>query len=79
MTTLGDLEKRFELYAICIGCRRMERLDIAALITTLGASCSVGEVRSRVRCKQCGHRTGDIRIAYGSGGFHYRAHRPGDK
>jgi hypothetical protein len=76
MTKLGELEKRFELYAICIGCRRMERLDITRLIGRFGTDCTVMEVRARVRCKSCGKRTGDIRIAYGSGGFHYRPNRP---
>jgi hypothetical protein len=72
MTTLDDLKSRFELYAVCIACRRMEKLDIPALIETFGGSYPVADVRARVRCKQCGLRTGDIRIAYGSGGFHYR-------
>jgi len=50
----------------------MERLDIARLIGRFGSDCAVMQVRARVRCKRCRRRTGDIRIAYGSGGFHYR-------
>lgn len=77
MTTLGELARHFELYAVCIGCRRMERLDIGALIGKLGGESPVTAVRARVRCRACGHRTHDIRIAYagpdgGARGFHYR-------
>ena len=77
MTTLDDLALRFELYAVCIACRRMERLDIAALITKLGGASPLSAVRARVRCRACGARTHDIRIAYAgpegdARGFHYR-------
>jgi len=77
MTTLGDLRRHFELYAVCIVCQRMQRLDLAALTATLGDTTPVADVRARVRCCRCGRRTHDIRIAYAgtSGGarsFHYR-------
>ena len=77
MTTLDDLAIRFELHAVCIACRRMERLDVAALIARFGRACPVTAVRARVRCRMCGTRTRDIRIAYagldgGARGFFYR-------
>jgi ribosomal protein L37E len=79
MQTLADLVSHFELYAVCIACRRMVRLDLYRLIPRLGATRTVTDVRDRVRCRACGQRTHDIRIVYagpcGSArGFHYRAH-----
>jgi hypothetical protein len=81
MTTLDDLALRFELHAVCIACRRMERLDIAALIGRFGRTYPVTDVRARVRCRACGARTRDIRIAYagtdgGARGFFYRGNPP---
>jgi hypothetical protein len=79
MQTLADLAPHFELYAVCIVCRRMVRLDLYRLMPQLGAICTVAEIRDRVRCRACGKRTHDIRIVYagpcgGARGFHYRAH-----
>ena len=78
MQTLADLAAHFELYAVCIACGRMVRIDLYRLIPSVGATRTVSEIRSRVRCRACGRRTHDIRIVYaglcGSArGFHYRA------
>ncbi len=77
MQSLVDLANHFELYAVCIRCKRMVRLDTRRLIQTVGEHCSIDEVRERVRCRTCGRRTRDIRLIYagpcgGAGGFHYR-------
>jgi ribosomal protein L37E len=79
METLADLASHFELYAVCIECGRMERLDLPPMIERLGEAATVADVRARVRCRDCGRRTNDIRIVYvgpcGSArGFHYRDH-----
>jgi len=79
METLADLVTHFELYAVCIECGRMERIDLAVAISRLGGDATVTDVRARVRCNTCHRRTRDIRIVYvgpdGSArGFHYRDH-----
>lgn len=65
MQTLGDLEKSFELYGVCVPCQRMERLPLNSLIEQLGADANVAVVRSRLRCGHCGERRADLRIVYG--------------
>lgn len=77
MQTLADLAGHFELYAVCIRCKRMVRLDTHQLIQRVGGTCTIEAVRDRVRCRACGRRTQDIRLIYagpcgGAGGFHYR-------
>ncbi len=79
MQTLADLAPHFELYAVCIACRRMVRLDLYRLIPRIGGSRTVADVRDRVCCRACGRKTHDIRIVYagpcgGARGFHYRSH-----
>src|SRR5574337_1023582 len=79
MQTLADIASHFELHAVCIECRRMERLDLPALLARLGATATVADVRAKVRCRGCNQRTRDIRIVYvGPGGsvrgFYYRDH-----
>ena len=79
METLEDLKSHFELYAVCIECGRMQRVDLAAAIERLGDAATVADVRARVRCSACNRRTQDIRIVYvgpdgASRGFHYRDH-----
>ena len=79
METLADLVSHFELYAVCIECGRMQRLDLAAAIERLGGTATVADVRARVRCNACNRRTRDIRIVYVgengvARGFHYRDH-----
>ena len=77
MTTLAELIRHFELYGVCIECRRMERIDIASLIANGESALRVEQLRSRVRCRHCRRRTNDIRIVYAgpcghARGFHYR-------
>jgi DNA-directed RNA polymerase subunit RPC12/RpoP len=79
MQTLAELASHFELFAVCIDCRRMVRIDLNELLQRLPGALTVEALRRRVRCRACGHRTGDIRIVYagpcGSArGFHYRNH-----
>jgi len=79
METLADLASHFELYAVCIECGRMERLDLPATMARLGKTATVADVRARVRCRACDRRTQDIRIVYvgpdgNARGFHYRDH-----
>jgi hypothetical protein len=79
MQTLADLASHFELYGVCIACKRMARIDLHPLIQALGGGSTVAAVRERVRCRVCGARTRDIRIVYAgpcgnARGFHYRSH-----
>lgn len=64
--TLGEMLKSFRLYAVCSACDRMVQLDVASLAALVGRDVTVQEVRRRVRCKQCGRRTRDIRIVFDS-------------
>ena len=85
MRTLQDLVERFQLYAVCTDCDRMERLPVQALIDQLGPNLAIDAVRHRLRCRTCRQRTGDIRIVYVGeqakvSGFHYRGNlRPGTR
>lgn len=79
MLTLADLKAEFELHAVCIACQRMERLDLNVLMAHVSQDCTVADIRTRVRCRQCRKRTHDIRIVYvgvdgKARGFHYRQH-----
>jgi hypothetical protein len=79
MQTLGDIQDRFRLYAVCSDCNRMELVEMALLVAQLGVATTVDTVRRRLRCRGCGVRTGDIRIVYvgsqtRSAAFHYRGH-----
>ena len=77
MQTLAELADAFRLYAVCVDCTRMERLDFDDLTSQLGGDYPVTTLRERLRCNQCGARTGDLRIVYvgpggNAAGFHYR-------
>jgi hypothetical protein len=77
MKTMGDLVERFQLYAVCTDCERMERIAISKLIEAHGEDLTIEAVRLRLRCSGCAVRTGDIRIVYVGeqgklAGFHYR-------
>lgn len=81
MKTLADLLERFQLYAVCTDCDRMERISITQLIEQTGAAQTIDGVRRRLRCRGCRQRTGDIRIVYVGeqgkvAGFHYRGSDP---
>lgn len=80
MKTVGDLIERFQLYAVCTDCERMERIDIQSLIDRYGRDLTIDRCRRRLRCRGCRQQTGDIRIVYVGenarvAGFHYRSHR----
>ena len=64
MQKLADLADSFQLYAVCVQCERMEQMDIPALIEMLGEGTPVSTIRTRLRCRGCGTRTGDMRIVY---------------
>jgi hypothetical protein len=81
MQTLSELAAHFELYAVCIHCQRMIRIDLHQLMQRLSGTSTVADVRERVRCRACGKRTRDIRIVYAGPcgrvrGFYYRSHTP---
>ncbi len=74
---MGDLVERFQLYAVCTDCERMEQVAIQKLIDVHSENLSIEQVRTRLRCSGCAARTGDIRIVYVGekgklAGFHYR-------
>jgi len=64
MQTLKDIAESFLLYAVCADCERMESVPIPELIEQLGGATEVTSIRRRLRCRECGARTGDIRIVY---------------
>lgn len=78
---MSDLIERFQLYAVCTDCERMERVLIEDMISHHGADLTIESLRRRLRCGQCRQRTGDIRIVYVGeqaklSGFHYRGNSP---
>ena len=77
MQTLADLIVRFQLYAVCADCQRMERVPVQELAERYGSDLTIDSVRRRLRCQSCRRRTQDIRIVYVGergrvAGFHYR-------
>jgi hypothetical protein len=64
MQRILDLADRFEIYALCPPCGRMEALPCAALINRFGADVTITDLRPRLRCRQCGTRSGEIRVVY---------------
>lgn len=75
--TLDDIARSFQVYAVCVSCQRTEPLPIAALIDRFGQDFPVAALRTRLRCRICGRRSGDMRIVYvgpcgTAAGFHYR-------
>ncbi len=64
MQRLTDLLVSFRVYALCVPCGRMERVDLEASIARLGQAATVSDLRERVRCHACGRRTRDVRIVY---------------
>ncbi|MDH3642164.1 MAG: hypothetical protein OES38_08720 [Gammaproteobacteria bacterium] len=77
MQTIKDINSSFTLYAVCVGCARMEPLSAERLKEELGPDTLLEDVRKRLRCQRCGERSGDIRIVYvgpcrSAAGFHYR-------
>lgn len=67
--TLSDFPDDFRIYACCGPCNRTEAVDRTKLPPTM----LISELRARVRCRECGRRTNDIRIIYvGRAIFTYR-------
>ncbi len=79
MQPLVELAESFRIYAVCIPCGRMELLAIENLISRLGETSTVSDVRARLRCRECGERRADVRVIYvgpqqQAAGFRYRQH-----
>lgn len=64
MERLAELRRAFRIYAVCVPCGRMERVDLDAAVERLGPTASVADLRRRVRCRVCLRRTGDVRLVY---------------
>ncbi|MGA1370323.1 MAG: hypothetical protein ACO3Z6_01860 [Pseudomonadales bacterium] len=64
MQRLAELADRFQVYALCGPCGRMEALDLGAAIERLGPESTVDTLRARLRCRECGTRSHDLRIVY---------------
>ena len=60
---LSQLVLTHRLYAACVPCQRIVELNVEALIAAHGEEYRLDDLRKRLRCGQCGQRTGDIRIA----------------
>jgi hypothetical protein len=45
-------EWRISVY--CVPCMRSSKLDPAELVKRLGPTATVGDLRARLRCRQCG-------------------------
>lgn len=74
LKTLSEIPPTFTVSGVCVSCERMEVIDHLDLVLRKG-DMTVKQFKSKVRCKVCGQRTGDIRIAYvGNTGFSYRDH-----
>ncbi|HEX7082455.1 MAG TPA: hypothetical protein VF329_15710 [Gammaproteobacteria bacterium] len=54
--TLDEIACRSQLYAACGECRRVVALDVRELIERFGTKTTLGQLRSRLRCSQCGKR-----------------------
>lgn len=77
MQCLIELCELFRVYAVCVPCGRMEAVDLETAIARLGKTSTVADLRDRVRCRDCGRRTHDLRVVYVGpkerpAAFHYR-------
>ena len=64
MQTLSDLVERFQLYAVCEPCQRVQGVDLATLIKSEGSNYPIDRVRMRLYCKECRQRSQALRIVY---------------
>jgi uncharacterized Zn finger protein len=64
MQRLSDLYGSFEVYALCPPCGRMEALPLAALLERFGREVTLADIRPRLRCRECGHFSQELRIVY---------------
>ena len=67
LRTLADY-RQFTLRAFCQACDRSIELDQTALITRFGTGMLLDTIRQRVRCRQCGRRSGRLLVGYHQGG-----------
>jgi hypothetical protein len=67
LRTLADYHQ-FRLTAFCQLCDRSAQLDHAALAERFGAEVLLDTIRQRVRCRQCGRRSGRLLVGYHQGG-----------
>lgn len=68
MRNLGDIPYTFKLYGVCARCRRMAPIGVQDLIRKFGPEYPVARIRDRVRCRQCGELTQDVRLVYAAMG-----------
>ena len=59
---LADIGRGHRLYAHCSACRRTKLLDVQTLEERFGPFFAIDDVRKRVRCSQCKHRTQTLRL-----------------
>ena len=64
MQRLSELHGSFEVYALCPPCGRMEALPLAALIEQCGPAVTLTDIRPRLRCRECGTRSQELRVVY---------------
>ena len=63
LDTIGQPSAGQSLWAVCKGCDRRTRLDVAALIAEHGAFLTLRELGKRVACSRCGKRSGRIELS----------------
>ena len=63
LRTLADYQG-FSLRAFCQACDRSIALDQTALIARFGPEVLLDTIRHRLRCRQCGRRTGRLSVGY---------------
>jgi len=63
LLTLAD-HQGFSLRAFCQACDRSVELDQPTLIARLGGEVRLDAIRRRLRCRQCGRRTGRLLVGY---------------
>jgi hypothetical protein len=63
LDTIGQLAPGQSLWAVCKGCDRRARLDVAALVEEHGAFMTLRELGKRVTCSRCGKRSGRVEIS----------------
>ena len=59
LRTLADYQC-YTLTAVCSDCQRYTPLDHATLAERFGWDMLIPEIKRRVRCAQCGRRTGGL-------------------
>lgn len=64
MDKLVELRHAFRIYAVCVPCGRMERVDLDFAVKRLGPAAGVEDLRPLLRCRVCLRRSGDLRVIY---------------